>query len=551
MIAEVLGGIGLFLVGMVLVTDNLRAAAGDSLRRFLLRFTGGPWRALLSGAAVTAVVQSSSATTVATIGFVGAGLLTFHQALGLIFGANIGTTATGWIVALLGLKFSVSAVALPLVGVGALIKLFARGRGAHWGMALAGFGTLFVGLDVLQSGMEGLSEHLTPSELPDDYLGGRLLLLGLGVLMTTVMQSSSAAVATTLTALHSGTISLPQAAAMVIGINIGTTVTAGLAAIGTSTAAKRTAFAHLLFNGLTGAVAFATLPLFVWAVGLIGDRVAPGDATILLAAFHTVFNILGVVLILPFSKPFAAMVVRVIRHRGPHLTRLLDPRAARQGTMAAEAVRQTVFEMGRTVFGVLDAVLARGRLDGSVATDLDAASAALHETEDYVETLEFSGALSEDGHQRHVTTIHALDHLSRLIDLARGAPTGSPPENPDLLRLNGLVHQSLSTLMAWIDNSDQPSPTDGLRHIYETVAEARQHLRSELLAQTASGALSPSAAGVQLERLRWLREVAQHLWRMTENLQGDRMRREVPPVPPGVGAAKEQRYDGGQEKGVL
>jgi phosphate:Na+ symporter len=140
-------------------------------------------------------------------------LLTFHQSLGVIFGANVGTTVTGWLVAGLGLKFSVSAVALPIVGIGAMVRLFTKGRAQHVGLALAGFGMVFVGIDVLQAGMAGVAERLTPASFPGDSFGGRMALVGIGALLTAVMQSSTAATATTLTALHSGSISFPQAAA--------------------------------------------------------------------------------------------------------------------------------------------------------------------------------------------------------------------------------------------------------------------------------------------------------------------------------------------------
>ena len=523
MIAQALGGIGLFLVGMVLVTDSLRAAAGDALRRFLLRFTGGPVKAIASGATVTALVQSSSATTVATIGFVGAGLLTFEQALGLIFGANLGTTATGWIVALVGLKFSVSTVALPLVGVGALIKLFTRGKTAQFGLALSGFGIIFVGLDVLQGGMAGLSTKLTPSELPQDTWSGRLLLLGIGVLLTTVMQSSSAAVATALTALHAGTISVQQAAAMVIGINVGTTVTAGIAAIGGSTAAKRTAFAHLLFNALTGAIAFAVLPAFVWGVERFGARAGPGDATILLAAFHTAFNLLGVVLILPFSARFAAMVTRVIRHRGPHLTRLLDHRAVHQGTVATEAVRQTAIEIARTVLADIERKLAQRPPTGAESEALDAAAAALRETEEYVAAIQFAMPLSGAGHQRHVSTMHALDHLNRLIHFAMTArPVGDAP-GPTLKETTERVQRAIAPLIAWAEDSEHPAPVDSLNHAFDAVANTRRELRTTLLRETAAGKVPPAETAAQLEQLRWLEDVAYHAWRLADRLRGERL----------------------------
>lgn len=172
MIGSLLGGIGLFLLGMILMTDGLKTAAGDALRRVLLRFTGGPFRAMLSGATITALVQSSSATTLTTIGFVSAGILTFQQAVGVIFGANLGTTSTGWLVSLLGFKVSIASYALPMVGVGALLNLLGRGRLRAAGLALAGFGLIFVGIDQLQSAMAVVATRIDPSMFPRDTFGG-------------------------------------------------------------------------------------------------------------------------------------------------------------------------------------------------------------------------------------------------------------------------------------------------------------------------------------------------------------------------------------------
>lgn len=522
MIAQALGGIGLFLIGMVLVTDGLRAAAGDSLRRVLLRFTGGPFKALLSGTVVTAVVQSSSATTVATIGFVSAGLLSFEQALGIMFGANIGTTATGWLVALFGLKFSVSVAALPMVGVGAFMKVIGRGRMAYFGLALAGFGLILLGIDVLQGGMAHLSETLTPAVLPDDTFGGRLLLVGIGVVLTAVMQSSSAAVATTLTALYGGAISLPQAAAMVIGVNIGTTVTAAIAVIGASTAAKQTAFAHVVFNVITGVVAFLLLPVFGWLSSSLNPSVSPADAALALAAFHTAFNMIGVAVMFPFTRPFAALVTRVIQRRGPQLTHLLDPGIVGQGDVATEAVRQTAIELTGEAYGALEVVLNEGHLSRHQADRLDAAITALRDTEKYLESLRFADPLSGAGQARHVSTVHALNHLGRLLEHTLSAHHVKQLDHQELKALTQRLRDGAAAFSAWAADPHSAPPIDSLHHLYDRIEGTRLKLRADLLAQTAAGTLSPATAARQLETLRWLGRIAYHSWRLADHLRGER-----------------------------
>lgn len=214
------GGIGLFLLGMVLMSDSLKALAGESLRTALSHLTGKPMKALMAGIGATVAVQSSTATTMATIGFVSAGLLSFGNAIGVIIGANIGSTSTGWIVAVLGMKFSISALAMPIIGLGALMKLLGKDRLALVGLVLCGFGLLFVGIDFLQQAMADLAQHIDLSRFAADSWGARLVLVVIGIVMTIVLQASSAALATTLAALSAGTIDFAQATSLVIGQNI-------------------------------------------------------------------------------------------------------------------------------------------------------------------------------------------------------------------------------------------------------------------------------------------------------------------------------------------
>ena len=245
------GGLGLFLLGMIVLTDGLRALTGESLPRALARFTRSPLSGATTGAIATAILQSSSATTVAAVGFVGAGVLTFAQGLGLIFGANLGTTVTGWMVALLGFKLKVGVLVLPLIPLGAILRLFGKGRLSSAGYALAGFGLVFVGISMLQTGMGSLGSLITPESFPGDTWTGRLGLIAIGAVMTIVTQSSSAGVATALAALSAGAIAFPQAAALVIGMDVGTTATAALATIGGSVSARRTGLAHVVYNLFT------------------------------------------------------------------------------------------------------------------------------------------------------------------------------------------------------------------------------------------------------------------------------------------------------------
>lgn len=304
-LSALLGGLGLFLLGTWMMTEGLKQAAGAALRDILERWTNTPLRGLLAGMLVTALVRSSSAVTVAAVGFVNAGLLTLTQAVWVVFGTNVGTTTTAWLVAFAGIGIDIAAYAMPMLGLGMGLRLLAaqRVRLAGIGQAMAGFGAFFLGIEVLQQGFAGLAPRLAGLDLPDGGLPAILGFVALGAVLTLLTQASSAAIAIVLTATAGGAVPLELAAAAVVGTNIGTTSTALLAAIGATAPARRVAAAHIVFNLLTGAVALALLSPLTgasrWIAGVVG---AGQDMPTVLAVFHTVFNLLGVALIWPFTR---------------------------------------------------------------------------------------------------------------------------------------------------------------------------------------------------------------------------------------------------------
>ncbi|MEQ3448792.1 Na/Pi symporter [Pseudoalteromonas sp. XMcav2-N-2] len=312
LIGSLLGGLGIFLVAIGMMTDGLKLAAGSSLRKVLATWTKTPQRGIASGFCMTALVQSSSAVTVASLGFVNAGLITMHQALGIVYGANVGTTITGWLVAAVGFKFNIQAIALPLIGIGALMKLLRpQSRLASAGLALVGFGLFFIGIDILKGAFEHVVATFDLSQFTAEGLTGMLAFLLVGIVVTTLTQSSSASIALTITAAASGMIGLYAAGAMVIGANIGTTSTSILAAIGATSNAKRVAAAQVIFNALTALVAFAILPvLFYLITEITGFFNLTADPALSLALFHTLFNVLGVMLIFGLNNRLAGFLMK-------------------------------------------------------------------------------------------------------------------------------------------------------------------------------------------------------------------------------------------------
>src|SRR5262245_39959104 len=424
----VLGGVGLFLLGMSVMTTGLKALAGSKLRTTLTKVAGNPLSGAFWGAFVTLIVQSSSATTMTTIGLVSAGLLTFSQGLGLVFGANVGTTGTGWLIALIGVRVSLTRAALPMIFVGALIKLLGRGRVSAAGAALAGFALVLFGLTTLQQGMSGLAERLHPADLPAvsgpgvgwwSGVVGVLTLILLGLVMTAVMQSSTAAIAVTLSAHYAGAVGLDQACALIIGQNIGTATSSAMAAIGASSTAKRLAVAYILFKLIAAVIALALFPA---TIPLLARASRSVDGVTLLAGYHTAYNVVGVAVLLPLIDRFTRLVERILPERGSPLTRSLDPAALETPLAAEETVRRTVARSLETMCKSIGAALTATSPGIAVRVRKDAVSVT--EASDALrQALKFMSEVSgppesEEEQERLTSTLHALDDASRLAEVA-------------------------------------------------------------------------------------------------------------------------------------
>ncbi|MGH0031075.1 MAG: Na/Pi cotransporter family protein [Myxococcota bacterium] len=511
------GGLGLFLLGVALLTDGLRGLAGNALERSLRRFTRSPLSGAVSGAVATALVGSSSATTVTAVGFAGAAILTFPQALGIVFGANIGTTLRGWLVALLGFRPDIGAIASLLVLTGALLRLLGRGRARHAGLAIAGFGLVFVGFVNLQQGMAGFEGLVTPQTFPADTLTGRLWLVGIGVAITLVTQSSSAGVATAIAAVGTGTVSFSQAAAMVIGMDVGTTVTAALATIGASLPARRTGWAHVVYNVLTGVGAFFLLPVYA----LVLERAAPGfaasDPEFALVGFHSLFNFLGVVIVLPFTGPFARLVERMIPERPVALAAGLDPRFLAEPTVALRAVGVVLSDIARLAFDVVSAQLPPRT---PAAPELSEIREALDETQRYVARIRTPGP-GGDVDAREVAALHVIDQLRRLIERCEERRL------PDDMGDDPVLRESAGALAGLLGSigADAEEP---LARLEERLRQDRPAFRREILHRASVDELTNEEALERLDAYRWLERETHHANRIVHHLE--RIRQENPVV---------------------
>jgi phosphate:Na+ symporter len=494
-----LGGLGLFLLGMVLMTDGLKAAAGPVLGRVITSSTQTRLRGLVSGIVVTTLVQSSSAVTVAAIGFVNAGLLTFSQSLWVIFGSNVGTTTIGWLVALVGFKIKVEAAALPLIGIGMCLRLSGPNtrRGAIGG-ALAGFGILFLGIAFLQQAFSDAGQALDLGALSGHGVVSVLGFVLAGILLTVLMQSSAASLTIVLTLAQAGAIPLQEAAAAVIGANVGTTATALIAAIGATPSARRAAAAHILFNVLTGAVAFILLPVLIGVVDLLGDAFDLGSSpAVSLALFHTVFNVLGVALMWPLGERLAAFLLHRFRTREEEIARprFLDNNVASVPSLAADALRRELVRLGGMAVGGVWARI--GALTGTPGRpDESAALPGLNRAiADFVARVN-RGAMSADTAQELARLLRVQRYYETCgeitPDIATGhaaiATLGDTPLHRDLIGVAELADVLLVQL-----NPDT-EPFAPLSEAQAEEFETRyQRLKSDLLTAGACGEIDIAA----------------------------------------------------------
>lgn len=309
---QFLAGLGIFLFGMHELETSLEVLGGKTFRRFLRTSTEKPIYAVFTGAFSTAILQSSSVVTLMLLAFVGAGIISFQNSIGVVLGANLGTTFTAWLVAIFGFSFKIEAFSLPLIAVGSLGRAFTSTNEKLLStfQLIAGFGFLFFGLDYMKSSIDEVAAQLDITQFAE-Y--GNFAFLLVGVVFTAIVQSSSATIVIALSVLNAGLIPFAAAGSLVIGANLGTTVTIIIGSLGKGLVAKkRVAFAHLFFNIITAALAFPVLSLMVW---FIQQVLAVENPLYALTAFHTIFNLIGVLIFLPFIRPFARVLEKMVKDK--------------------------------------------------------------------------------------------------------------------------------------------------------------------------------------------------------------------------------------------
>ena len=507
------GGLGLFLLGIHHLTEGLKSLAGNSLRRALQTLVGGRLSAVVSGALFTVAIQSSTATTLTVIGFVSAGLVTFSQAVGVIVGATFGTTSTPWLVALLGFRVSVSAFAMPMLGLGAFLWLIAKGKTRSLGAILAGFGLLFIGIEYLQTGMEGISWNL--DAVGGNGFGWQWILAGIGILMSVVMQSSSAAAATTLVALHAGSLTFNQACALIVGQSVGTAATSALVAIGAGLAVRRAALAHIVYNVSIGIIGIVLLGPITAVAGWVGSRLDDPNGVLALAAFSSIFKFVGVLAFFPWLDGFSRLIVWMSGRGIDSAVARLEPTLAEAGgAVALEAGWRAALEVAQ---GSVDAV--RRRLAGEPVT-YDPPVDAVRQIEQFLESLSLETTGLGAFEPRLVRLSHALDHLARLHDdLTRIPPADSEWQPPPGFEAGARA------LAAWLGTTRDPAASSD-PSVFKVLEEASRQLgdernrgRNDILEDVALQRTTALTARANLDALLWADGALYHAWRLAESLR--------------------------------
>ena len=354
---QIAAGVAIFLFGMLFLEDGFKAFTGGILEKILKRTTDRLWKSMAFGIVSTSIMQSSSLVSVITISFLSAGLIGLAAGIGIVFGANLGTTTGAWLIAGFGLKIDIAAYAMPMLVFG-LILTFQNAKSAKGlGYILAGLGFLFLGIHHMKEGFETFKETIDLAQFAVPGFAGLLIYTGIGIFATVVMQSSHASLVITITALAAGQITYENALALAIGANIGTCITAILGAISANVDGRRLAGAHLIFNVTTGVVAIALINYILVAVDWVSAEVgiASDNWTLKLAVFHTLFNVLGIIIMVPLLNPLVTLLRKLLPDPKPDLVAplYLNDAVAEFPDALVETVRKEVLHLYDNAFEVL------------------------------------------------------------------------------------------------------------------------------------------------------------------------------------------------------
>ena len=523
MLMQLAGGLGLFLFGMKLMGDGLEMAAGSKLRGMIERLTKNKYMGALVGLVVTAVIQSSSATTVMVVGFVNAGLMNLAQAVGVIMGANIGTTVTGVMIAI---NLTAIAPLAVLIGV-VMISFIKRNSVKHIGQIIAGFGILFMGMKMMSTAMEPLSESEVFTSLMTSFSNPLLGVL-VGLVFTAIIQSSSASVGVLQALGAAGAITLPSAIYVIYGQNIGTCVTALISSVGTSKTARRTAVVHLMFN-VFGAVLFIVISMLFPFAELV-QRIAPGNVMAQISIVHVIFNIVCTAIMLPLSSLLVKVACKVIPGSDPvkssNSLAYLDARILSTPPVAVAQLFKEVDRMGQlakeTLGMAMDALITQDN------TKVD----QIYENENTINFLnrgiaeylvKINGLDLEDYDRQALGSMYHVisdmerigDHSENLCELAQTLKKSKQKFSPwaveQATEMRNRVEAMLEeALQMFASRETQPQMAADINRREDIIDDATQELKDLHIERLNQGKCSVVAGTVFMDMLTNLERIADH-----------------------------------------
>ena len=523
MLMQLAGGLGLFLFGMKLMGDGLEMVAGSKLRGMIERLTKNKYMGALVGLVVTAVIQSSSATTVMVVGFVNAGLMNLAQAVGVIMGANIGTTVTGVMIAI---NLTAIAPIAVLIGV-VMISFIKRNSVKHIGQIIAGFGILFMGMKMMSTAMEPLSESEVFTSLMTSFSNPLLGVL-VGLVFTAIIQSSSASVGVLQALGAAGAITLPSAIYVIYGQNIGTCVTALISSVGTSKTARRTAVVHLMFN-VFGAILFIVISMLFPFAELV-QRIAPGNVMALISIVHVIFNIVCTAIMLPLSSLLVKVACKVIPGSDPvkssNSLAYLDARILSTPPVAVAQLFKEVDRMGQlakeTLGMAMDALITQDN------TKVD----QIYENENTINFLnrgiaeylvKINGLDLEDYDRQALGSMYHVisdmerigDHSENLCELAQTLKKSKQKFSPwaveQATEMRNRVEAMLEeALQMFASRETQPQMAADINRREEIIDDATQELKDLHIERLNQGKCSVVAGTVFMDMLTNLERIADH-----------------------------------------
>ena len=552
---NLLGALGFFIYGMKVMSEGIQKVAGARMRSILSSMTSNRFKGVFTGFTLTSLVQSSSATTVLVVSFVNAGLLSLTESIGVIMGANIGTTITAWLISIIGFKVKISTYALPIIAFGFPLMFFNRDKLKFWGEVLVGFALLFMGLSLLKDSVPDLNTNPQILEFLSKYtdLGylSIFMFVGIGTVVTVVVQSSSAAMALTLVMANNGWIPFELAAAMVLGENIGTTITANLAAIVGNVHAKRAALSHLIFN-IFGVVwililMWPALKLVDWYLVSNGGASPFESATsipVALSLFHSGFNILNTLFLVWFVNFIARTVTKAIKTKGGDEFQLeyISTGMMNTAELSIEEARKETVRMGEitqkmsTLFSELvieekakkqNKLLKKIR-EYEVMTDrMDT------EISEYLMKVSTTGTLSSESTLKVTDLLSAINDLERIGDLffqmsrdiegiLQSDRVLKNKQNNNLLRMLKLIDEALVIMVENLDSNN--NNLESALEKENEINSLRDDLRKQLIKEIKKEKYDPQRDGWYKDIFHICEKIGDHAINVSEAMTGEKER---------------------------